>query len=188
MKRKYFVLFSVMIILASVLAACGPNTAQRATMTAMFNDLNKANTQLAEANVQLATLTFLPMELENVKVYLTDTNKQLFEANDKIATFEAQAAAKPKSNLDKLYGKWIDQVKDTWDFQQNGKLYAVSKGVPYETTWYSTDEDTIVVDFGPILGKVGQPAAILTLDYVVTDISLSLKFANGTVVPLTRMK
>lgn len=166
MIRKSALLFVVLALFAVALAACGPNAATVATMTAMANDLNNAKTQLNQANAQVAELQ---TQLDSAYAELTKV-------------------APPPSPVDGLYGNWIDEVGDTWNFKKDGTLDAVASGKPVTTTWYAVDNDTIVIDFGPVLDKVGDPNAILTLTFVISGDSLTLTFANGSRVPLTRVK
>lgn len=188
MFQKKMVLISVLLLLAVLLTACGPNTAQRATMTAMVVDLNNANSDLAKAKVQLTQasndLADANSRLATAQMRVETLASELNDSNLRIVEMEATLTASSHP----LFGKWIDEVGDTWDFKANNVMHAYASGKDYDTTWSVIDSNTITIDFGPILTKPGDPNANLTLTYTITGDRLTLKFANGNVVPLTRVK
>jgi hypothetical protein len=165
MSRKVFFI-SLLALLAMLLAACGPSASEKATATAMAN-------QLATANAQVTAIAATQSYVATQSVLATQSA---------VATQEWLDQGGP------LLGNWIDAVKDTWEFKAGGQLHAVSGGKPYDTTWSIIDSKTIKIDFGPILNKVGDPNANLTVTYVVVGDKLTLTFTNGNAVYLDRVK
>jgi hypothetical protein len=164
----------VLIALVVLTTACGPSASERATATAMADQLATANAQVLAANLQ------------NTQVAAT---AQAQATQSAYATMYPPTQAPAAVSSGTYLGKWIDPTGDTYEFFPGGKLHAVASGKDYDTTYTVVDDTTMSIDFGPILGKPGDTYSVLTVKYVLTATTMTITFTQtNQSVTMTRVQ